>query len=99
MKATRESRTGTYLLVYLALMVLLGATVGVTFLELGRLQLPASLGIAVVKAGLVALYFMHLRRASGLARLFAGAGTLWLVILLGLTLAEVLTRGGATGSG
>ena len=36
-------------------------TVAVTRFDLGRLNLVVAMGIAVVKATLVALYFMHLR--------------------------------------
>lgn len=35
---------------------------------------------------------MHLRAASGIVRLFAGAALLWLVIMFGLGLNDWLTR-------
>ena len=44
-----------------ALLVLTAVTVGVTYVDLGRLNVAVALLIAVVKATLVALYFMHLR--------------------------------------
>jgi cytochrome c oxidase subunit 4 len=44
-----------------ALLVLTAVTVGATYVDLGRLNLAVALLIAVVKATLVALYFMHLR--------------------------------------
>lgn len=44
-----------------ALLVLTWATVAATWIDLGPFNLWLALGIAVVKAGLVALYFMHLR--------------------------------------
>ncbi len=43
-----------------ALIVLTIATVGVTYVDLGPLNLWLALGIAVVKGALVALFFMHL---------------------------------------
>ena len=43
------------------LMVLTILTVAVTWVDLGQLNLVVALGIATVKALLVALYFMHLR--------------------------------------
>ena len=43
------------------LLVLTFATVAITWFDLGRLNLMVALAIAVVKASLVALYFMHLR--------------------------------------
>lgn len=44
-----------------ALLVLTWGTVAATWIDLGPFNLWLALGIAVVKAGLVALYFMHLR--------------------------------------
>jgi cytochrome c oxidase subunit 4 len=49
--------------------------------------------IAVVKALLVLLYFMHLRYGSHLNWIFAGASFFWLAILLSLTVGDYLTRG------
>ena len=43
------------------LLLLTAATVGVTRIDLGRLNLVLALTIAVVKGALVLLYFMHLR--------------------------------------
>ncbi len=43
------------------LLVLTFATVAITWFDLGSLNLVAALGIAVVKATFVLLYFMHLR--------------------------------------
>ena len=45
-------------------MVLTVATVGVTYVDMGRFNLVVALGVAAVKASLVGLYFMHLRYDS-----------------------------------
>jgi cytochrome c oxidase subunit 4 len=82
----------TFLLVDFALLMLLLATYGVSFLHLGIFNPILNLGIAVAKAGLVAWFFMHLRAARGIVRLFAGAALLWLVIMFGLGLNDWLTR-------
>ena len=50
------------------------------------------LAIAMVKAALVALFFMHLLRSQCLAWLALGAGVFWLVILMSLTLTDYLPR-------
>jgi cytochrome c oxidase subunit 4 len=50
------------------------------------------LAIAMVKAALVALFFMHLLRSQWLGRLALGAGVFWLVTLMSLTLTDYLTR-------
>ncbi len=82
----------TFLLVDAALLLLLAATYGVSFLHLGILNPILNLSIAVAKAGLVAWFFMHLRRATGIVRMFAGAAMLWLVIMFGLGLNDWLSR-------
>lgn len=47
--------------IYGALMVLTGLTVAVTGFDLGSMNIWVAMAVAVVKAGLVLLYFMHLR--------------------------------------
>jgi cytochrome c oxidase subunit 4 len=74
------------------LVLLLAATTGIAFLPLGRLNAFVALGIAAAKALLVLLFFMELKRSSGLVRAFAAAGFLWLLLLLTLTSADYLTR-------
>jgi cytochrome c oxidase subunit 4 len=82
-----------YYLVYAALMILLVVTVAVAELELGRWGLLIALLIAMVKAVLVVLYFMHVYYSSRLTWLFAAAGFVWLGILLALTMSDYLSRG------
>jgi cytochrome c oxidase subunit 4 len=81
-----------YVRVFVALMALLAATVGVAYLHFGRLNVLAALTIAVIKALLIILYFMHLRYSSRILWIFAGAGFFWLLILFGLTFGDYLTR-------
>jgi cytochrome c oxidase subunit 4 len=76
--------------------VLLGLTlltVGVAFLDLEPLNTVIALTIAVAKALLVLLFFMHLRHSSGLTWIFVVAGVGWLVLLIGFTLTDYRTRG------
>lgn len=47
--------------VFATLMALTFLTVAATWVNLGWFNLPIAMGIATVKATLVALYFMHLR--------------------------------------
>jgi cytochrome c oxidase subunit 4 len=49
--------------------------------------------IAITKALLVMLYFMHVRYSGRLIWIFAGAGVFWFLILIVLTLADYLSRG------
>jgi cytochrome c oxidase subunit IV len=82
-----------YLRTGAALLVLLALTVGVSQFHLGRLNILITLLIAVVKAALVALFFMHLRYRSSVMRLFAVSGLVWLTIMIALTLSDFLHRG------
>ncbi len=81
-----------YVSVFAALMVLTAVTVGVAFMDLGRLNALVAVTIAVIKASLVVLYFMHVRYSGKLIWVFASAGFLWLLILFAFTLGDTLTR-------
>jgi len=82
-----------YLAVFGALMVLTTITVAVAFVDLGPLNNLVMLGIAVVKASLVVLYFMHVRYSTRLIPVVAAGGFLWLLILFGLTMQDYVSRG------
>ncbi|HUJ11720.1 MAG TPA: cytochrome C oxidase subunit IV family protein [Verrucomicrobiae bacterium] len=81
-----------YAAVYGALMVLLLATCAADFLSLGVFNVVISLTIAVAKALLVILFFMHVRYKEHLLWVYVVAGFFWLAILIGLSLGDVLTR-------
>ncbi len=81
-----------YLLIFFALLLFTGITIWVAFLNLGPLNTVAAISIAVFKALLVVLYFMHLRHSSRLTWVFAGAGFFWLIILITLTMTDFLSR-------
>jgi len=78
--------------VWLALMALLTGTVGATFLPLGPWLAPINLAIAFAKAALIYWFFMHVREQKWLGRLVAVAAMGWLLLLVGFTQADVLTR-------
>jgi cytochrome c oxidase subunit 4 len=82
----------SYLLVFAALLVLTGTTVGVSFIELGEWNVIVALAIAIIKASLVVLIFMNVRNSSSLTKLFVVAGLVWLSVLIALTLADYWTR-------
>jgi cytochrome c oxidase subunit 4 len=80
------------LLTWVALLALLALEIGVSFLPMSPdirpvILLPA-LGMLAVIAGL----FMQIGRGLTIVRLFAAAGLLWLMILLGLGSLDPLTR-------
>ncbi len=82
-----------YLAVFAALFVLTAATVWVAFHDWGFLNTPIALGIAVVKATLVVLYFMHVRYTTRLTQVVVVSGFLWLLILFSFTLSDYASRG------
>ncbi len=82
----------TYILVWGGLMVLTVLTVGVARLNLGPFNDIVALVIAVTKALLVILFFMHVKDSSRLTKLTVVAGFFWLTILIGITLTDYLSR-------
>ena len=83
----------TYIQVLVALLVLTALTVGLSRLPLGEWHTVIGLAIAVVKAALVILFFMHVIYSSRLTWLVALGGLLWLAILIGLTMNDYIARG------
>lgn len=51
-----------------------------------------ALTIATIKAVLVVLYFMHVRWSTRLIWVVVAAGFFWLALLLGITMADYLSR-------
>jgi cytochrome c oxidase subunit 4 len=82
-----------YIVVYVGLIALTGATVGAAFVDLGPLNNVVALGIAAMKAGLVVLYFMHVRWSSRLIPLAIFAGVFWLFHLVAGSMTDYFTRG------
>lgn len=83
----------TYGLVFLALLGLTTLTTAVAFIDLGRgLNDAVALAIALAKALLVILYFMHVRYSDRFTWVLAGIAFFWLMILMGGTLDDFLTR-------
>lgn len=83
---------GTIWRCWLALIILLALTTGSAFIPLGTANLFISLGIAVMKALIVLLFFMELRASVSLVRVFAAAGFFWLMIMIALTTADYTHR-------
>jgi cytochrome c oxidase subunit IV len=82
-----------YLGVFAALLVLTYATWQVAQFDLGWANDVVALTIAVTKALLVILFFMHVRHSTRLTKLTAISGFLFLGILIFLTLNDYVTRG------
>ena len=83
----------TYFTIFAILIVCTYLTWQVAYFDLGRLNTVAALGIAVFKAVIVVLFFMHVRYATRLTWVVVLAGVFWLMILLAVTMSDYLTRG------
>jgi len=82
----------TYLLVFVALLVLAGATTGIAYVDLGPFNTVVALAIAAIKMALVGLFFMHLLYSHGLTRIVVLAGFFWLALMVSFTLADAFSR-------
>jgi caa(3)-type oxidase subunit IV len=78
---------------FAALVLLTFGTVCLSFVRMGPAgHLAVGLGFGVVKASLVALFFMHLIRSPSRTWLAAALGLFWLGILVCLSLTDYLVR-------
>jgi cytochrome c oxidase subunit IV len=84
-----------YLMIFGLLMVFTAITTAVAFVDLGALNNVIMLSIAVTKATLVVLYFMHVRYSGHVVWLLAGSGFVWLAIMILITMSDVMTRAAA----
>jgi len=82
-----------YYTIFGTLVGLTALTIAAAFLDMGPLNTPVALGIACVKAGLVILYFMHLRYSERLFRVTMGITALFLAILIVSILTDYHSRG------
>ncbi|MGA9884403.1 MAG: cytochrome C oxidase subunit IV family protein [Candidatus Acidiferrales bacterium] len=82
----------TYLIVFVTLLIATALTTGIAFVDLGSWNVVVALIIAVCKASLVVLFFMHVKYNKGLSRIVVLAGVFWLGIMITFTLADELTR-------
>ena len=103
--AAHVSPIKVYVAIFGSLMVCTAITVAVAFIDLGALNFPVAISIAIVKATLVILFFMHLKYSSKLTKLICGSAFFFLIVLFGLTMSDYLSRGwytapdGTTGAG
>jgi cytochrome c oxidase subunit 4 len=87
-----------YYAVFAALIVGTALTVAVAFVDLGALNNVLMLGIAITKATLVVLFFMHVRWSTRLTWVVAASGFVWLLILFSLTMMDYVSRGWVPGT-
>jgi len=81
-----------YVAVFLALCTLTVVTVVVNGYDFGPFNLIVALGVAITKASLVVLYFMHARYSPKLTGVVIASAVAFFVILLFLILTDYLSR-------
>jgi cytochrome c oxidase subunit 4 len=86
------SKSLTYFLTWIGLMVLLALTAWSSYIPLGPWNTVINMAISVMKTLLIATFFMHLRNAGGLLRIAALTGLIWLALLFGLSWTDIATR-------
>jgi cytochrome c oxidase subunit IV len=93
------SPKSTYYTIFGALMICTLITVGAAFVNLGDLNFPVALTIAIFKATLVILFFMHVKYASSLTKLVVVIAFFFFGIMITLTMSDYLSRGWYTAPG
>lgn len=81
-----------YASVFGILLCFTALTVFASYLELGVFNAVVALAIAVIKALLVILFFMHIRYSSKLTKLTIAAGFFTLIVLLLMTMTDYISR-------
>jgi cytochrome c oxidase subunit 4 len=82
-----------YVAVFVALLIGTLLTTVAASIDMGAMNTPVALAIAVAKASIVVIYFMGLRYNTPLTKVVAVAGLFWLLIMFGLSMSDYLTRG------
>lgn len=82
-----------YISIWIILLCFTALTTGVAYIDIGIWNTPVAIIIAIIKASLVVLFFMHARHMEKLVRVVIGVAIFWLCILIVITLADFTTRG------
>lgn len=82
----------TYVTIWIILLCFTALTTGVAFIDLGPFNTVVALAIAVCKAALVVMFFMHVRHSEGLIRVIVVLAVFWLAILIVVSYSDFSTR-------
>ena len=82
-----------YFLVFFGLMILTILTVLASRVNLGVWNTPIAMGIAITKATLVILWFMHVIHSPRMTWIVVILSFLWLAVLFVLMFSDYATRG------
>lgn len=82
-----------YLRSFVALMALLVLTIAASHVSLGTgVSSALAFTIALIKAVIVVLYFMHVRYGTRLVWVWSAVGFFWLIIMFAITLSDYVFR-------
>jgi cytochrome c oxidase subunit IV len=81
-----------YVGIFLALMVLTVVTYLVTWVDLGEFNLLVAMAIAITKASLVILFFMHVWWSPKIIKVSVGMSFFFLIIMLMMVMTDYLSR-------
>jgi cytochrome c oxidase subunit 4 len=82
----------TYTIIFVWLVVLMLLTIAAWAVSLGPFNIIIAMLIAIIKAVLVIMYFMHVKYSGRLVWVFSAGAFFWLGILLVLTMSDYLSR-------
>jgi caa(3)-type oxidase subunit IV len=78
---------------FIGLLAFLGLNIWFAFLPVDpTIRLSVKITLCFLTALTLMVFCMHLHRATGLVRLTAAVGFLWLALMIGLIMADVLNR-------
>ena len=81
-----------YLAVFFTLIVMTWVTAFVSTIDMGRWNVFVALAIAIFKATLVILFFMHVKYSPRLTKFIVACGFFWLMLLLFIVMSDLWTR-------
>ena len=81
-----------YIIIFFALLVGTALTIGASYIEMGPWNPIVAIAIAVTKATLVVLFFMHVKYSPKLTKLTVGAGLFTFLVLIFMTLSDYISR-------
>lgn len=78
--------------VFIALLVMTVVTTSIAYIDLGPFNLLVAMTIAVFKATLVVLFFMHIKYSTNLTKAIVISGFVFLLVMVFFTMCDLLTR-------
>ena len=82
----------TYLLTFLSLLGLTALTTILGFVDMGPMNTAVAIGIAGIKACLIAGFFMHALYESKTVQVVITASIIWFLIMISLTAIDYASR-------